>query len=472
MNNQLDTLISQHFPDVSVNKRLSRQIATGRSIPDFVTDWLVSRYTADGIVDKDKITQFLSTYLPEKKQKQEVLNDLVKGVRRKILDAYSVQVDYKRARLLLEIPCLDVSDASVPETIVEEHPLLLGGNVWGSGTLIHRPKEDHSREYEITMVDFKPMQTSKVDLQYFIGVRKHFTIREWRDLLIRSIGYNPDVFTVNEQMNLLTRLCPIIQPRINLIELAPKGTGKSYMFSQLSKYTWLISGGVITRAKLFYDMHRRVAGVITRYDAIVFDEVQTIRLQDEGEIIGALKGYLESGMFHVMQFKGSSDAGIVILANIPLTADLKPKSTDLMQGLPDWLQGPAASALLDRFHGLLPGWEIRKLDKECLCNAMALKADYLSEVMHDFRKRDEYPQFVKNHTRSSGYIRDINAVEGLAAAFLKLLFPDLNEVENKPDLFNEYCLEPAKALRARIREQLALYDQEYKPELAFIEMHI
>jgi len=262
----------------------------------------------------------------------------------------------------------------------------------------------------------------------------------------------------------------MVQPRLNIIELAPKGTGKSYIFSRLSRHAWLISGGVVTRAQLFYNMQSRTAGVITRYDLVVLDEIQTIRFTDEGEIVGALKGYLEQGEFRVMQYRGTSDAGFVLLANVPIAANAEPKDADLFQTLPKWLKGPSATALIDRFNGLIPGWEIQKISKASLCDGVALMADYFGEVLHAIRLRPEYLQWVRQNTRSNGYIRDIESVERIAAAFLKLMFPDLEQVT--PQLFSEYCLEPAKALRRRIRSQLALVDEEYSPELADIETHI
>ena len=200
----------------------------------------------------------------------------------------------------------------------------------------------------------------------------------------------------------------MIQPRINLLELAPKQTGKSYVFSKLSRYAWLVSGGIVTRAQLFFNMASRTPGVISRYDVVVLDEIQTIKLANEGEIIGALKGYLEHGEYRVMQYQGTAEAGMVLLANIPnipLDAGFQPKALNLFETLPEWLRGAASTALLDRFHGLLPGWELRKIDKECLCNELALKADYFGEILHALRLRPEYLQWVKDNTRSSGNSR-------------------------------------------------------------------
>lgn len=466
----LNTLIQEHFGEVSIDKRLSRQIGVGgRAIPDYVSDWLISRYTTDGIVDNQKIEKFLSRHLPDKKQKHTLLNELMNGKTLKILDSYTVRVDVEKGRLILDIPCLDKSNATVLQGIIEENPMLLMGNVWGSGTLALKASEVLPEKNEICMVDFKPMQTSIVDIDYYIQARKHFTLRQWREMLIRSIGYNSTTYTPEEQIQLLTRLCPMVVPRINLIELAPKQTGKSYIFSRLSRHVWLISGGVVTRAQMFYNMNTRSAGVITSFDVVVLDEIQTIKFQNEGEIVGALKGYLEQGEFRVMKYKGTSEASFVLLANIPITEDSKPKDQDLFKSLPDWLKGISATALLDRFHGLLPGWKLRKISKECLCDGVALKADYLGEILHSMRYKEEYRQWVKDHLRESGDLRDIHAIERLSTAFLKLLFPDLSLVT--PDLFRDHCLTPAKELRQRIRNQMALVDEEYTPKLAEIEVH-
>jgi len=214
-------------------------------------------------------------------------------------------------------------------------------------------------------------------------------------------------------------------------------------------------------------MGRKTEGVISKYDVVILDEIQTIKLSDEGEIVGSLKGYLEQGEYRVGKFQGTAESGMVLLANIPLTSYSKPKNELLFDTLPKWLRGAAATALLDRFHGLIPGWDLRKIDKECLCNSIALKADYFGEILHALRNRPEYLQWVKAHMASSGNIRDIIAVERIATGLLKLMYPDLNAVTVHE--FKENCLEPAKQLRKLIRTQMALADEEYSAELADIQ---
>jgi ATP-dependent Lon protease len=380
----------------------------------------------------------------------------------KILDSYSVEIDIKKGKKIVKIPSLGKS-GFIKDDILENQKSLLLGNVWGSGTLTLRQSEDSDNE--IWMEDFKPMQTAIVELDYFIEQRKQFSLEQWREMLVMSMGYNPELYSPKQQLWLITRLIPLIQPRVNLIELAPKGTGKSFVFSQLSRYAWLISGGIVTRAKLFYDMTSKNYGVITQYDTVILDEVQTINFREPEEIIGALKRYLENGEFRVMNVSATSEASFVMLANIIMGNDGRPLHENYFNFLPKFLQ---ETAFIDRIHGLLPGWELPRIEKQMIGNGLALKADYFSSILHGFRARTEFSTYFRENVMADGDLRDINAVERLCSGYLKLLFPDLGTINEEQ--FMEYCLNPAKQLRSIIREQLSIRDHEYKNVLARIEV--
>lgn len=464
---RLSELIADCFPDVAVDKSESGRVgAAERAIPAFVRDWLVSRYARpDGQVDRARVQSFLEEHLPDKQQREVLRNRLLEGEELTILDGYEATVNLDRGERFLRIPSLDVFNARLPASVVDNYPLLLSGPLWGAGRLQYRSDPNGG---QVWLVDFQPMQTAVVDLDYFIEQRQRFTTEQWRALLVRSMGYEPDRYDDERQRLLITRLALLVQPRLNLIELAPKGTGKSYVFSQTSKYAWLISGGVVTRAKLFYDMSLKMPGVITKYDAVILDEVQTIQLSDEGEILGALKGYLESGEFRVMQFSGNSEASFALLANIPVGADGLPDASGRTPGsyfdaLPSWLRGKESTALLDRFHGLLPGWELPRIQQEHIARGVGLRADYLGEVLHALRRRDDYMDYVRQHTEADQDLRDIKAVQRLAAALLRLLFPDLRVSMSE---FDAQCLQPARTLRGLLRRQMALMDPEFRPDLA------
>lgn len=469
-NNQdyIDHKISKSFPDVCVHKGLATSVGlSGRVIPAFVSDWLVSRYSDnEGGVNSEGIRSFISRYLPDKNQKESLMYDLSNGKPLKILDSFSVKVNPRTGYLELRIPSLDIS-GRVINSIVDEHPSLLMGNVWGSGTLNWSPLEDTKNQYEVVMTSFNPMQAASIDLEYFLTQRKEFSLEEWLTLLVRTMGYNEQRYSTRQKILIFTRLIPLIEPRANIIELAPKGTGKSYIYSQLSRHAWLISGGVVTRAQLFYDMGRKQAGIISSFNAVILDEIQTIKLSNEGEIIGALKGYLESGEFRVMGYHGSSEAGFVILGNIPIIDGI-PRDENYFSELPNWLNGHDATALLDRFHALVPGWELPRIQSTSLCNSFALRADYFGEVLYTLRSTQEHMGFVKDHTKSFGDLRDTRAVQRLACGYLKLIFPNLDIVSLEE--FDEYCLQPAKELRLNIRRQMAYVDPEFSPNIADIQL--
>ncbi len=464
----LDQKISTSFPDVCVHKGLSSSVGlSGRTIPAFVSDWLVSRYSDNkGEVNSEGIRQFISKYLPDKKQKESLMYEIRNGNPIKILDSFSVKVHPRTGDLLLRIPCLDIV-GGIRESIVDEHPSLLMGNVWGSGRIEWRPLRDKKDQFQIFMTAFNPMQAASINLDYFLNQRKTFSLDEWLTLLTRTMGYNDQNYSLRQKLLIFTRLIPLIEPRANIMELAPKGTGKSYIYSQLSRHAWLISGGVVTRAQLFYDMNRQQAGIISNFNAVILDEIQTIKLSNEGEIVGALKGYLESGEFRVMGFQGSSDAGFVILGNIPII-DGMPRDKNCFSELPKWLNGHDATALLDRFHALVPGWELPRIQSTSLCKSFALRADYFGEVLYTLRSRQEHMAFVKDHTKSYGDLRDTRAVRLLACGYLKLLFPNLESIDL--DEFNEYCLQPAIDLRSNMRRQMANVDPEFSPNIADIQV--
>lgn len=185
-----------------------------------------------------------------------------------------------------------------------------------------------------------------------------------------------------------------------------------------------------------------MAGIITRYDVVVLDEIQTLQFDNPAQIIGAMKGCLEQGEFSVSQFKAISESSMVLLANIPIGTNGRTLEEDYAKSLPQFLQ---ETALLDRFHGIIPGWNIPRISKESLAATVGLKADYLAEVLHLLRFETRYMKWVQAHITSTGDLRDIHAVERICAGLLKLYFPDLSTVS--PSLFAQYCLEPAKQMR-------------------------
>src|SRR6266516_2456866 len=330
----------QYYDEVCVNKGLARQASLGsQSIPMYVSEWIVSRNLTDGSIDepaRQRMREFINKHLPSKDQKERLKARLKQGETLLILDEYSVEVNLRVDDLALKIPCLDENKASVAPYIVENYPLLLGSGVWGVGRLEYQPPdEDLHLPGRIHMVDFRPMQAATIDMEMFCEQRQYFTLSEWRDLLVSSIGYNPSFYSPEQLMLLITRLIPMVQERVNLIELSPKGTGKSFVYINLSRYVRLISGGKVTAPVLFHNNATNQSGLLSHFDVVVFDEAQTLSFDNPGEIIGVLKDYLESGRFsRGGKQQTAATAGIVILANIPMDANGHPRFSNLFLNLP------------------------------------------------------------------------------------------------------------------------------------------
>ena len=459
------------FGEVCINKSLVQQMGFERNIPSYVAEWLIDRHCQKGELDdkaKTKIKDFINDHLPAKRQRELLRNKLLNGESIVILDDFSVTIDLKSGRRKLKIPSLDINDAYIEKFIVDDYPLLLCGGIWGAGKLIYNPKEEDLEKFgerkllgkakgEIWLIDFRPMQVGKIDIDYYCDSRSYFTLDEWRSLLISSMGYNPNAYSPSQQLLHLVRLLPIIQNRINLIELSPKGTGKSWIYINLSRYVRMVSGGKVTPAVLFYNNATNVPGLLVRHDAVVLDECQSISFDNPGEVIGVLKGFLEAGYFTRGKQKVTSEASMVMLANIPIGSSGKPRRENLFENLPGFLR---ETAFIDRIHGVHPGWELPKFNSDMISRGMGFKADFFAEVLHILRDRSGYLEYIQNScTIDSDSIRDKIAIWRLASGLLKLLFPDLNITREE---LHEFCLKPALSLRQRIRSQLALLDPEYK----------
>jgi ATP-dependent Lon protease len=455
----------KYYGEVCVNKDLVRKASIGtESVPMYVSEWIVSRYLTDGQIDvaaRQKMRDFVNKHLPSKDQKELLKSKLKNGGTLLILDTYTVEVNLRTDEYILKIPCLDENKATIESYIVENYPLLLNGGIWGVGRLEYQSPNGKENPFgQIHMVDFHPMQAATIDLDLFCEQRQYFTLEEWRDLLISSMGYNPAFYTPEQMMLLLTRLIPIVQERVNLIELAPKGTGKSFVYLNLSRYVRLISGGKVTAAVLFHNNATNQSGLLTRFDVVVFDEAQSLSFDNPNEVIGVLKDYLESGSFsRGGKQQNAATSGIVMLANIPLAADGNPRFENLFLNLPEFLR---ETAFIDRIHGILPGWKLPRIEDGSISTQIGFKADFFGDVLHTLRHSAGYEDHIKAYGRITGTndIRDRNAIIRLATGYLKLLFPDLKVSQ---DELVEYCLRPAASLRQLVRNQLTIMDPEYKP---------
>ncbi len=462
INTVLDQKIVELLGDLTIDKEKVRnlRIRETRTITTFVEEWLVSRYQrpekTDDAIFSD-ITSFMSQHLPTKSEKEVIKNRIVNGESVVLLDRFDVRVDIKQSKRFVSIPCLDESRAEVSNLLLDEHPALLSGGQWGAGRIQSRQESKGSNVVEL--IEFHPMQSGHVRLQAIIDARQLFSTEEWLAVLVRTMGYEPDSYTESQRRQLILRLLPLVQKNLNLMELAPKGTGKSFVFSNLSRHVWLNSGGALTRAQLFKNMSSKEEGLIARFDVLVLDEGQSIEFKGESDIHSKLKDYLESGHYTIGQDKVTSECGLVILANIDLDYNGKPARADYIRQLPDLFLD---DALLDRFHGIIAGWEIPRISISHFAQGPGIKADVFGEYAHQIRTASSSLFPFGEIPPMKGDTRDVKAVERLARALSRLfmLNPDQSDYE-------EFVLNPAIELRQRVRSQLAaLNPSEFSPSIS------
>lgn len=459
------------FSDILVYKSARKNKSLyGLGIPSYLRDWLVMRFADDqGQLNVDEVFTYVNQYIPRREQWEAIKSSMVKeGSRVRILAKIRVELDVTSGEAVFSMPDLGFPSRKYEALIADKvlrtkrDVLLQSSETWGVIELEWCIKQIIGRKEEgrIYMTDFKPFRPYQVDLQFFQEARKEFTLDEWIDVLLAAIDYNPVGFvTAKSKLSMLSRLLPFVEKRLNIIELAPKGTGKSYLFSQISKYGWLVSGGSISRARLFYHQSQRSIGLVSRYDYVALDEIQSICFPDEEEVRGALKGYLESGEYRVGDYRGVGEAGFVLLGNIDV--DSMNEDTDMFRELPSAFH---ESALLDRFHGFIKGWDIPRMKENMKAEGWALNAEYFSEILHAIRDDIRYRETVDELVivPKGADTRDTEAIKRLATGFLKLLFPHaVTGADIDPRDFDEHCLKPAKYMRGIIRKQLHLMDNEY-----------
>jgi ATP-dependent Lon protease len=454
------------FSEIVIIKNFVHEAGFGsRAIPTYVREWIISNYLDDTTelsdIAREKIARFVQTYAPDKSQKETIKNQLFEQLEVKFLDNLSVYVNLAKGDRYLNIPYLDEDTAFATPQIIQDNEMLLSSGLWGVGTFYYVPKSEDNPRGQIWMRDFKPFQLANMDLEYFRECRGSFTTQEWIDFLVSSMGFNHHLYSDRQKILLICRLIPMVEPRYNLVELAPKGTGKSFVFENMSRYV-AVRSGAITPAVLFFNDSRKTPGLITRYDCVVLDEAQKVKADSSGELTALLKSYLEAGRFG----RGSAssiaaEAGLVMLANIDLDHNKRPiyEAVGLLRVFPNFLR---ETAFIDRFSGLLPGWDLPRITKDTPSKSIGLKGDIFGEILHSLRSDISYRDYVKMNMelQNCDDMRDSKAVEAGATGLLKIIFPDKFPPEED---FYTYCVNPALELRQRVRDELCKLDREYAP---------
>lgn len=465
MTEELNNKIKAQFASMAIYKdpTSTNSLFVGRNLPSFVKDFILKRFIKEnGETNKQMLTAWLNEVIPQ----ESVKDNLGQGEQIMLLCRFIVYIDLVKNVYRFAIPDLGIklNEGQIPEYVFSKHKgTLVDGEMWGIIKLCLLPDED-GKKHHVEMVDYKPFKPYKsVDVAYLQEARKNFTTEEWIDVLLSAMEYDAAGFkSMQQKLEFLTRLLIFVEPRLNVIELAPKGTGKSYVFGNLSKYGWLVSGGKVTRAKLFYDKQKQQNGIIKNHDFTVFDEIQTIEFQEPAEIQAALKSYLESGKTTIDNNEFSSECGLMLMGNIPLTADHQPVNNRYFDSLPKNFR---ESALLDRFHCFIEGWHLPRINKSMIFKGWTINVEYFSEILHSFRTQNQYSILFDELVtfEKEADMRDFTAVKRITVAYMKLLFPHWTKKEdvNLSD-FDLYCLQPAIRRRGIIKEQCHYIDPEFK----------
>lgn len=478
MKTEISEKIRQHFAAMSIYKdpEKTNSIFAGRNLPAFVKDFLLKRYldVQTGQIDTLGLTNFLDQVIPT--NAGSVKDRIVSGQEVVLLCRFIIYIDLVKGEKQFSIPDYGIKlrEGIIPEFTYNKHQgELVDGEKWGIVKLCLLPDIDGKKNH-VQMVEYKPFKPySSVDINYLAEARRNFTTSEWMDLLLSAMEYDPDGFrNETQKMEFLTRLLIFAEPRLNVIELAPKGTGKSYVFGNLSKYGWLVSGGKVTRAKLFYDKQKQQNGIIKNHDFTVFDEIQTIVFQEPAEIQAALKSYLESGKTTIDNNEFTSECGLMLMGNIPLTEAHLPLSPLYFDSLPTNFR---ESALLDRFHCFIEGWHLPRIDQSMIFKGWTINVEYFSEILHTMRTNNTYSllfdQLVRFEDKAD--VRDSKAIKRIATAYMKLLFPHWQKVPDVDAMeFENYCLRPAVYRRGIIKEQCHNIDAEFKTRMPEVYVNV
>lgn len=462
----METKLKEYFDDMVVFKDLKESnFFKDLNLPSFLRDWLLKMFeNEEGKFDVEELTNFVRTYIPSKTEWIGIKNRIVvENERVKLLTRISVDIHITTHEVSFSLPDFGLGNK---ETIIDSNvwdeckdDLIKAKETWGVVELGYRYPEGKING-KIKLISFQNFCPYEIDLDYYKDVRKEFSIHEWIDVLLGAIDYNASGYEDEHQkLAMLTRLLPFVEKRLNLIELAPKGTGKSYLFGGVSRYGYL-SAGKMTRAKLFYDLARREEGLVFYHDYIAFDEIQKVEFDNVNEMTQTLQGYMEQGTVKIGDKDDVADAGFVMLGNIDEAK--MDEYQNMFEDLPSLFR---TSALMDRIHGFIKGWDIPRMNEGLKISGWALNSEYFSSIMHLLRDDISYRAIVDRMLEypANADTRDTEAIKRIATAYLKLLFPHVRSMQDiKPSEFNAYCLTPDRKMRQIIVRQMGMIDLQYK----------
>lgn len=442
------------FDGKIVRKDLTKKIKEGSNVPIYVLEFLLGQYCCsddEDIIEKgvQTVKRILADNFVRPDESQKILAKLRSNGSHTVIDRLTVSLDIKKNRFFAEFSNLGLNNVPVEDEYPEKYDRLLCGGIWCIVQLEYEyNEEDKKNGYPIQIRKLTPIQMPHVDIDELKAGRKSFTKDEWIDVLLRSIGMEPDELTYREKWLLITRMIPLAENNFNLCELGPRSTGKSHLYKEISPNSILVSGGQTTVANLFYNMSRKSIGLVGLWDCVAFDEVAGIRFKDK-DGIQIMKDYMASGSFARGKEEKAASASMVFVGNINQSVDVLLKTSSLFDPFP--YEMGTDTAFLDRMHCYLPGWEIPKFRPEHFTDDYGFITDYLAEFIRELRK-EQYGDAMDHYFRLGKNLnqRDTIAVRKMVDGYLKLIYP--NGEFTKEDM--EEILKLALEMRRRVKEQL------------------
>ena len=455
----LDDKINQHFAGLVVRKDLVKTVKGNAIVPTYVLEYLLGQYCAtndEATIETgiDTVREILRKHYVHRNEAGLVRSTIREKGRHKVIDRISVALNDKSDAYEAEFANLGIKKVIIDSATVKAHPKLLVGGVWCIADVEYLFTEDKAATPWV-LASIKPIQLSHFDFDGYVEARKQFSTEEWIDLLIQSVGFNPQMFGKRNKLSQLVRLIPFCERNYNLIELGPKGTGKSHIYSEFSPHGILISGGEVTVPKLFVHNGTGKLGLVGYWDVVAFDEFAGKQKRVDKALVDIMKNYMANKSFSRGVETLGAEASMVFVGNTDHTVPYMLKHSDLFDPLPDKFHD---SAFLDRIHNYIPGWEVDVIRGEMFSSGYGFVVDYLAEILRSLRSHDFSDRY-KGHFRLSDDIstRDRDGVNKTFSGLMKILFPH----GEATDAEVEEVLHVAIEGRKRVKDQLLRIDATY-----------
>jgi len=463
--NELDQKLIAAFDGKVLRKDLLHRIKKGTNVPTFVLEFLLARFCAsDDQAEMDSGMEAVLASLQDNYVRPDEANAAQSKVatkgRHRFIDKVHVRYVEKEKRHWAALENFNSQRIAIGEKFYRDNDRLLEGGIWAEVTLMHNPIEDD--DYAFYIEDLRPIQISRFDFSRYVEGRKAFTRDEWIAVILRTVGLEPTKLSQRVKLHFIARLAALVEPNYNTIELGPRGTGKSYFFSEFSPYATLISGGQATKSALFYNNARRKVGLVGFWDTIAFDEVGGIKVKDP-DTIQIMKDFMANGRFS-RGVEVIADASLSFVGNFDLSIQQVVNSDryDLFQPLPAEFD----LAIMDRFAAYIPGWEMPKNSSDFLTSNYGFITDYLAEAFHyQFKHTNRYEEVTKRIRLGPAIEgRDEKGIKKTVCAFLKILHPTDAPTDEEFEEYVAYATE----CRRRVKEQM----NKRKPDDEFAKINL